>query len=42
MEDQETAQRACEVNAAQDEAGMTCHTVLWYCILGLTLYYIFN
>ena len=35
MEDQ-------EVNTAQDEAGMTCHTVLWYCILGLTLYYIFT
>ena len=40
MEEQETAQGACEVHAAQDETGMTCHTVLWYCILGLTLYYI--
>ena len=35
MEDQEP-------DVAKDEAGMTCHTVLWYCILGLTLYYIFN
>jgi hypothetical protein len=31
-----------QLDTAQDEAGMTCHTVLWYCILGLTLYYIFT